>query len=175
MANLAVPVPASEQAGNLITGAIWNANVYNGLTYLLNPPAFWGYQTAAQSLTANIPAAVLLDSEQIDTYGGHSTTSNTSRYTAQVAGYYFAFGSIVWGSGSTSGIRVAQLYKTGSAVNAAYSSFGATSFNASALVAGIVQLNVNDYLELFANQSVAVSTQASAPQYSSLLLWFMHA
>lgn len=175
MANLPVPVPASEQAGNLITGAIWNANVYNGLTYLLNPPAFWGYQTAAQTLTANVPAAILLDSEQADTYGGHSTTSNTSRYVAQVAGYYFALGSVVWTNTSSTGIRVAQLYKNGSAVNAAYSSFGATSFNASALTAGIVQMNANDYIELFANQSVAVNTQASAPQYSSLLLWFMHA
>lgn len=175
MTNLPVPVPASEQAGNLITGALWNANVYNGLTYLLNPPAFWGYQTASQSLTANNPAAILLDSEQIDSYGGHSTTSNTSRYVAQVAGYYFAFGSIVWTNTSTTGIRVAQLFKTGSAVNAAYSSFSATSFNASALTAGIIQMNSGDYVELFANQSLTVATQASAPQYSSLLLWFMHA
>lgn len=174
MTNLPVPVPASEQAGNLITGATWNATVYNGLTYLLNPPAFWGYQTAAQSLTANNPAAILLDSEQIDSYGGHSTTSNTSRYVAQVSGYYFAFASVIWQSNAT-GNRVAQLYKNGSPINAAYGSFSTTAFLASAVAAGIVQLNSGDYLEMYANQGTAVSTQASAPQYSSLLLWFMHA
>ena len=82
MANLPVPIPAAEVPGNFITGALWNANVFNGLTFLLNPPLFAGYQTTGQSIpSGQSPVAITMDTETIDTYGGHSTTTNASRFT----------------------------------------------------------------------------------------------
>ena len=175
MPNLPVPVPASEQAGNLITGALWNANVYNGLTYLLNPPAAMLYQGTAQSLPGNSATAIQFDSEALDSYGGHSTTSNTSRYVAQVAGYYFVFGVVTWAT-NTTGIRVAQIAKNGTAVNGIYAAFSNTTFNASAVAAGIVQLNTNDYVELQGNQNSGGSlSTVTGNNCSAMNIWFMHA
>ncbi|MFI1535585.1 C1q-like domain-containing protein [Streptomyces anandii] len=175
MAGLAVPIPASEAPGNFITGALWNANVYNGLTFLLNPPAFLGYQGSAQSTPNNTATPINLDSEQFDTYNGHSTSSNTSRYVAQVAGYYFVYGSVTWQT-NASGIRVCQLAKNGTAVTGAYTATTTTSFNATANTACIVQLNANDYVEVWGNQNSggALSTQTGAT-CSSMSCWFMHA
>lgn len=175
MANLPVPVPASEQAGNLITGALWNANVYNGLSYLLSPPAFSGYQSSAQTFTNNAQTALLLDSEALDSYNGHSTTSNTSRYVAQVTGYYFVFGTITWVT-NTTGVRVCFLAKNGTAVNGAYGGLANTTFNATAMTAGVVQLNSGDYVETWGIQNSGGGLATQTPsQCSAMTLWFMHA
>lgn len=92
MTNLPVPILATEVPGNFLTAATWLANVTNALTFALNPPDFIGNQTVSQSVASASWTDLTLDTESVDTYGGHSTTTNTARYVAQVPGYYMVSG-----------------------------------------------------------------------------------
>jgi hypothetical protein len=173
MANLPVPTPASEVPGNFITAALWNANVYNGLTYLLNPPTFTGHQATGQALNTSSGVAIAIDTEDIDTYSGHSNTTNSSRYTAQVAGYYLVWGAVsAAGTTSENGIFmwVAKngVEVTGSRAVAPYNS--SHNYN-SPTVPVFVQMNVGDYVELFAMAAGAAFSTVTNPASSFSALW----
>jgi hypothetical protein len=175
MTNLPVPVPATVQPGSLITGALWNANVANGITFSTNVPMFYGYQSAAQSLTNNAAAAITLDSSTIDTYAGHSNSSNNSRYVAQIPGWYLVSGTVVFGPNATAG-RGATIYKNGTEVlGAAGFSAGTTPF-ASATGMCLVYLNgTGDYVELWGYQISTTTLATSASHLSSMLCLWVHA
>lgn len=68
-------------------------------------------QSVAQSIPNNALTPILMDSEDIDTAAGHSTTSNTARWTCPSgeAGWYSAAGVYVAAGTSTSGGRLACL------------------------------------------------------------------
>ncbi|MFI8459019.1 hypothetical protein [Kitasatospora sp. NPDC085464] len=114
---LAVPTPASEVPGNFITSALWNASVYSPLTFLLNPPTFVGYQSTSQSLSNSSWTPLNIDTVANDPYGGHSSTSNTSRYTCQpgAGGWYTACG-VYAPNGNGNGFRAVKLQVNGTAV-----------------------------------------------------------
>lgn len=177
MANLPVPTPASEVPGAFITAALWNANVYNGLTFCLNPPLFQGYQSTNLAITSGAGTAVPLDSETVDTYGGHSTTSNTSRYVAQVAGIY-----LVWGgacvNGATSQTYIAgYICKNGTEVAGSRGMVPANSSHTYTVptIAVPVVMAAGDYVELFVQaDGTSPSTHGSATQNSSLTVAWYH-
>ena len=178
MANLPVPIPASVVPGSYITGALWNANVQNGLSFLLNPPFAYLVQATAQSVANATYAAILFDTEVQDTYGAHSNTTSSSRYTAQVAGTYYVRGLVSFATNAT-GIRLATLGKNGSytgqsGMTAAFPTQSTT--NGYAITEGFVQLNAGDYVELFGYHTAgAALSTAVAYQCSSLAVWWAHA
>jgi hypothetical protein len=108
-----VPVMASEVPGNYVTGALWNANVKAAGDFLTGVPLFSAYAAAAQSVPNNVFTAMSLDTEVFDTDGGHSTVTNTSRYTCQVAGIYLLMGVAVLPA-SGAGTRGAAIGLNGS-------------------------------------------------------------
>ena len=75
-------------------GAAGGTTVAKDLAYLR--------RTTSQSLTASVWTATLFDAEDIDAANGHSTTTNTSRYTAVAAGKYRITGAVsfTWASGT---------------------------------------------------------------------------
>lgn len=178
MTNLPVPVPASVVPGTFMTAALWNANVYNGLTFLLNPPDFVGVQNTAQSIPSGAWTAVSLDTSQIDSYGGHSNVTNSSRYTAQVAGWYTCCGVSEMAT-NASGDRAVRLQVNGTAVKGAAALVGPYSGNGVALPTPTrdVYLNVGDYVEVatFQTSGGALSTAVSADLCSALWVRFSHA
>ena len=150
-----VPAPPTRASGITVTGAIYQADVTDAVSFLANPPEFAGYQNAVQSIPNNTWTALLLDQEQLDTDNGHSTSSNTSRYVAQFAGWYTVCGVYATAANAT-GFRGARIQKNGSPVlgHAAYLP------NATAAVEeGVVtptksvQLAVGDYVEVAGYQS----------------------
>ncbi|MEV6833471.1 hypothetical protein AB0N17_02900 [Streptomyces sp. NPDC051133] len=166
MANLAIPTLTAPSVSNYDTAAWWNANVYQLLTYGLNPPIFVGTQTIAQSVATSTWSAITLDTEQQDTYGGHSTTTNSSRYTAQVAGWYTVCGVVTWTQNST-GRRGARLHVNGSSVAGSAQLFApasGTTFTGVMTAVRAVQLGVGDYVEVAGTQSSgsALSTGVAA-------------
>lgn len=177
MSNIPIPTPAQEAAGNLITGALWNANVYNGLSFLLNPPMFFGYATTGVAISAGGYSAIGMDTEVTDTYGGHSTTTNTSRYVAQVAGFYEVGGSAALpaSSNTSTALMAAQIRKNGTEVQPARLEVAqmANHFNGAPLTPTCVQLNVGDYVELFVDCDTAVTTASGGP-WCSLYVKFLH-
>lgn len=181
MANLPLPVPASEQAGNLITGALWNANVFNGLTYLLNPPIFVATQSTTQTASNGAWFVVGFDTEQVDTYNGHSTTTNNSRYVCQQAGYYDVCGVAVAGANAT-GVRAARISLNGGANPVAGASCmvataGSSSFTGICTPVRTIYLNLNDYIELGLYQTSGgnLVTGVAADLASALYVAFRHA
>ncbi|MFH8380631.1 hypothetical protein ACH4E7_06775 [Kitasatospora sp. NPDC018058] len=164
---LPVPVPASVVPGGYETGALWNANVYNGLTFLLNAPLFQGYQSAAQSIPNGSVTAIGIDTTTIDTYAGHSNTVNNSRYTVQAgaAGWYQVTAALGFVA-NANGARALEIHKNGTVIKLGYAGTDDSRVDiAAALQAtAIIQLAAGDYVEGFAYQTSggALATNPSA-------------
>jgi hypothetical protein len=172
MANLPVPTPAQEAPGNFITGALWNANVTNGINFLVNPPVFHGYQAASQSIPNTAVTPISIDTTDIDSYAGHSTTVNNSRYTAQVAGWYLVIGFIDF-SVNAAGARVTILQKN---TSGQFASNGVdctrTDINANVQAVGTVYLAVGDYVQVCGYQSTGAALSTIAGSFLATL--FIH-
>lgn len=173
---LAVPAPPARAAGAKLTAAIYGSDVTDGITYLANAPLFIGSQTAAQSVPNNTITALTLDSEAVDTYNGHSTSVNTSRYTPTRAGYYWVLGVYAPAANAT-GNRFALIYKNGAAATLAQNGgLAAAASNTGAVqVLALVQCDgVSDYVEVvaFQNSGGALNT---APSPTGMQVIWAHA
>lgn len=111
-------------AGEIVTAAYLNANVRDAGNFFLSWPVFEGRQTVAQSIANSTSVAITFDTEDIDTDNGHSTVTNTSRYTPQTAGRFQISGGYTFVANAT-GVRNADIWKNGSGVNAGSASYPA--------------------------------------------------
>jgi hypothetical protein len=129
-----------------------------GLNWEASPPVGEGasacraYKDATQSIPDSTLTALTWPVESFDTDAYHSTSSNTSRFTAVLAGKYIFGGSVQWDS-DTAGTRALYVVVNG---------VTATRIAGSLLpaVAGLVQtftvaldLAANDYVEVYAYQT----------------------
>lgn len=172
---LPVPSPRTWSAGDLIGGVILNTELRDAANFLANRPLFIAHQTVGQSIPTSTWTQLTFTTEEIDTYNGHDNVTNNSRYTAQVAGWYYALGVVAFPTNVT-GRRVAQLSVNG--IQQRQSEFADTTAAGALMVypvEGRVYMNFNDYLEVGAWQSSggALSTNVSAAWLSSMLcaLW----
>jgi hypothetical protein len=183
-----VPAIATEAPGNYETAALWNAQVGGIMQWLVGSgsnglPMFFGYQATAQSVASGTGGAVItIDTEIIDTDGGHSTVTNTSRYTCQVAGYYLIWGNVTWTTNATEE-RITWYTKNGTTI------VGGASVQANPVTSGhvsvipgnllVVPLAVGDYVEMMGAQvsGGALTTQCDTTggKNSSLLCLWIHA
>lgn len=157
-----VPTPHTWTAGDDATSTALQT-VTDGDLYALGSATSGGSrkplarlnQTAAQTLADATGAAVNFDTEVVDYDAGHSTTTNTSRYTAQTAGYYMVSGAVGF-VGNATGSRLAWLAVNGTAVNGSEVGFGTVPNNGHVEItvpATLVYLNSGDYVQLFAYQT----------------------
>lgn len=125
------------------------------MSFQQNPPEFAIYQATLQSVPNNAFTAITFDGSTRDTYNGHSTVTNNTRYTAQVAGTYEISGGTGWAANAT-GSRGGSIYKNGAPLTGQTSLVQAVTTAAGTTVAPIpscfVDLNVGDYVELWAYQ-----------------------
>ncbi|MFJ8606381.1 hypothetical protein ACIRH0_04205 [Streptomyces sp. NPDC093675] len=180
VANLPVPGLTAPTPGTFDSSAWWNTNVYTLLTYGLNEPAFLGTQTIAQSTANNVWSTLTIDTEQVDTYGGHSTTTNSSKYVAQVDGWYIVCG-VVSMSANASGQRGARIHVNGTVVQG---STGLIATVTSGSVTGVatpvraVFLATGDAVELGSFQSsgnpLATAVAAGGDLASALYVGWCH-
>lgn len=169
MANLPVPVPRTFTVGETEVGSYLNS-LRDSLNFLLNPPAATLVQvTTATSLTTSTWGPIGFDSSTFDNYGGHSNSTNNSRYTIQAAGKYLVSGAVSF-TGSTVNARGAKVEKNGAVVQGPYSLHAATtSRSMSESTSGfIIPCSVGDYLELFGFQDTGggLNTLISVDQSS---------
>lgn len=174
---LAVPVLATEVPGNFWTAALYTNNVFNLGTFLLNPPLFKGYQSAAQSIVNSTVTALGIDTTALDTYGGHSNVTNNSRYTAGVTGYHLIIanaGYVANGSGN----RLVEIHQNGSGSPLPISQgigFAPTTSNTGAVsTATLVYLVAGDYVEAFTYQTSGITLATSPSQTGMQVIW-LHA
>lgn len=168
-----VPVAATEVPGNFLTGALWNANVKALGDFLENKPIFSGYQVAAQSIPTGTFTPLSIDTEVVDSDSGHSTVTNTSRYTCQVAGLYLLTGNVVLPAAGT-GTRGASFALNGSTTTGitgseqliAPSPGFATTITPTP---SYIRLAVGDYVQICAYQNTAgaLSTTTIGAAFSS--------
>lgn len=111
-----VPVPVTEAPGNYDTAALFNAQVRDLNNFALGAPVFSGVQGTAQSIPNGAWTSFTIDTELLDADGGHSTVTNTSRYTATVPGTYLVIGTSGW-AGNVTGKRWVRLALNGAAIN----------------------------------------------------------
>lgn len=175
MAGLAIPIPYQWQVGDVGSAALLNAQVYNGLTYLLNPPTAAYQQTSSQSIATSTQTAITWPTPVLDPYGGYAAGTPT-RYTAQVAGYYLISGSVSYVL-NTAGNRLAEIHKNGVAAAVVQGAVPATTTGNAATVAvtGLIYMNgTGDYIELFAYQNSGAPVGTTASVTSLNIIW-MHA
>lgn len=123
----------------------------------------WGFATfSGCSLynSGNISAAnatdtaITFDSEEFDTDGFHSTSSNTSRITIPTGkqGYYLINAIIAYASNST-GQRYLNIFKNGAVIRQPISALTNTGGAAQYSASVILNLAAADYIELYAYQT----------------------
>lgn len=141
-----VPSPRTWTVGELLTAAKLNTDLRDGLNFLLSKPFAILGKTANQTIASG-SAMVSWDSETIDRDGGHSTSTNNSRYISQTAGWYQVVAALAWTAGS--GQIQATVYKNGSLLSPSLLDFDVPSAAAAVnTVVGFAFLSVADYIEV---------------------------
>lgn len=171
MANLPVPNPRTFVAGEVEAAAYFNA-LRDAINFLANKPMAVLTQTTAQTINNGVAAQITFDSTVTDTYGGHSNSTNNTRYTAQVAGWYLVIGSSVWNNIS-GGDRTMTINKNGSVVP--YYGIGnpaaTVNVNPGETASGLVQLNAGDYVEIGVYQDSGGAIALKGGGSSMAIIW----
>jgi hypothetical protein len=172
-----LPLPSTRtwSVGDLATATVLNTEIRDTVNYIAGPPIFIAKQAVAQSIANGTFTPITFTTEEIDNYAGHSNSTNTSRYTAQLAGWHHVLGIVQWAVNATSR-RVGALYVNGSIVRQtevpAVVVASGTSVN---IIETALYLNVGDYVETVGWQSsgAALGTQVAFPNSASMLcvLW----
>jgi hypothetical protein len=159
-----VPTLRTWVAGEVTTAAFMNANIRDALNWLLSSkPVFSAVQTVAQSLANITWTSITFTAEILDRDNGHSTSTNTSRYTGQTPGYYniTGVGAVV----ATTGPVLAGIAKNGTRITGSVtqsSGNGTTGVAAASAPAPRVQLNgTTDYVELQVYQGSGAAANTS--------------
>ncbi len=179
MANLAVPTPRTFTVGETEVGAYFNA-VRDALNFLINIPIATVYQATAQTISpANTPVMLTFDATVVDSYGGHSNSTNNSEYIAQVAGWYLITGSVCFVASSSGTYRKVQAYHNGSPIPYGPSQLppaGATYATSVPMVPAFIYMAVGDYVQIGATTDVAsIATVISSQNNSSMTVFWLHA
>jgi hypothetical protein len=149
-----VPVVANEVPGNFITSALWTAQVSATMNFLMGSgsngvPRFKGWQSSAQSIaTGATDTPITLDTEDYDSDNGHSTVTNSSRYTVQVAGTYRV---IAVGGFTTNSVGNRKLGINVNGTNARGASIQQPALASNSWVGAVsteLALSVGDYIEM---------------------------
>jgi hypothetical protein len=156
-----------------------NTYIRDPLLFLMNKPAAELRQTVAQSLANNTWTSLTFDVEDLDNdpsgTGGHSTSVNTSRYTAVYAGWYVVGGCAAFVANAT-GIRGHRWAVNGNPLNGESTLVQAVSVGGSntdvPASAARLYLNVGDYVEAQAIQGSggALNTFVTATAQSSMTI-----
>lgn len=157
---LAVPSPRTFKVQEVEVASFLNS-VRDALTFLLNRPIASLYQSTGTSSFSGW-VTLSFDSATVDSYGGHSATSNPSRYTAQVSGWYLCSGEICFSSSQTTGFRSAVFQVNGTRYLGSAQDLPASPDSTNIAPATTpIFLNAGDYVEMAAYSSVATTTTTS--------------
>lgn len=155
-----------------VRGADFNSNIRDASLLLLSPPLAIVRATVTQSVSNNTFTAVNFDAEDVDRDGGHSTISNTSRFTCVTEGYYLCTGVIAWAANAT-GRRICYWAVSGSPVNGSRLDFYPVQTGNPTIIpmaSRLIHLDVGDYLQMMGYHDIngggALSTAASGSAMS---------
>lgn len=157
----AVPETKTAWTNNVDALSSTNLNAYirDPIRFLMKPPIAKLRHIVTQSLTNGTAVPITFTSEIVDTdidgIGGHSTSTNTSRYTARYPGWYEISGGVSFASSGT-GIRLASWAVNGSNIpgsDALIPTAGSGNSTRLPTRTELVYLDIGDYVELKALQT----------------------
>lgn len=137
----------------------------------LSKPVGFISQATAQTMADATYTAITFTAEDFDTHNFHSTSSNTSRVTPTIAGYYRFTGAVTFEAQSTGVGLDVHFRKNGSTdVNGAVRIPGTTTIVSQQFTRMIAMNGSTDYVELMGRQDSAGTdnTQVSLPITSTL-------
>lgn len=163
-------MPAVPETKATWTNAVDALSSTNLHAYLRDPVRFLMRKPAAvlrqvttpQPFASGTFTAVTFNAEDldddVDSIGGHSTSTNTSRYTARYPGWYLLGGGCSFAANAT-GRRGVRWAVNGTAINGSFVIGPASAANETAVAARamLVLLAEGDYVELQAYQNSGVS------------------
>lgn len=161
-----VPTARTFVAGETETAAYLNS-VSQAVNFILDPPRCRAYPSAATSVANVTYVAIPLDTEVYDTDNIHATTNNT-RFTCQTAGLYLVVAQMAFAT-SSAGVRLLQVRLNGSANPVVSVELVPTTMTTSIQGVGEVQMNVGDYIELYAYQSSGGALNVNSGVISTFL------
>lgn len=175
---MVIPTFRTWVAGEFVTAAFMNANVRDGGNFFLAVPIAELRQTVAQTLTTGVSAAILFDVEELDTDNGHSTSTNTSRYTSPTPGTLQFSGASSTVSNAT-GVRVVGWQANGTIMTGSQTKVGAVNGDLTAIPARVKHISVNgttDYIELWVQQTSGgnLNTSVAASDQSTMSVRWVH-
>lgn len=92
-----IPSPRTWASGDTVFASYFNSDVRDAQLFLLNRPRVKVYDSTGVSIQNSDGETLLTwDTEEFDTDGMHSTSSNTSRLTAVTSGVYEIILHIDW-------------------------------------------------------------------------------
>lgn len=94
------PTEAQTFAGQILTNSFVLANWYNGLQFLLNKPIAFLYSSTSSGQSITGESDVNFVNTTVDTYSGHSNSTQPARYYFQVPGWYLVKGTVLTASAS---------------------------------------------------------------------------
>jgi hypothetical protein len=159
-----IPSYTTFVAGAVLTAAQLNTNVRDSGNFWLARPIAVLLQTLGQAISNNTWTDIPLDSELIDSDGGHSTVTNTARYTPQTAGWFLFSGGVSFASNAT-GVRGVRWSFTGTAVNGSQALVNSLSGQVTSTVARTQLIAANgstDYVTIQGFQTSGGSLNSSA-------------
>lgn len=133
--------------------SILNANITDERVTTA-PPSARVYNNANISCSNGVNVVVTFNSERWDNAGLHSTSANTSRLTAPVAGKYLIFAHIAWANTDTTGYRRLGLQHNGATKIAGHILNGDVD-DSRMSVSTVWDLAVGDYVEVLVFQGSA--------------------
>ena len=111
---VAAPAPRTWVDKEIPPVATWNVDLSAHWTFLLNPPMVKVRQTTLQAIANNTWTALTFQTEDVDTHGFHSTSTNPSRLKPTVPGWYTGYGGVSFASNaSTTTRRLMRFAKNG--------------------------------------------------------------
>lgn len=170
-----VPVSAQKSPGDYITGALWNAGPKALCDWTTAQPVFAGYQATLQSVTSGTWTSLSIDTETLDSDGGHSNVTNTTRYTAQIAGTYLVLGFAAFAANGTA-VRGSRIALNGTAIRGTQTNVNTNTGSVWSSPCWAVQpLVVGDYVEVqgFQNSGGALNTYNGTDCTTSLAVFWL--
>jgi hypothetical protein len=164
------PSPRPWDPGDIGSVTLLNEQVRDAFSYLLAEPCFVARQNAAQSIpNSTVPFTLLnWDYTILDSYNGHSPTSNPTRYTVPFSGVWLFYGVVMYAVNGT-GRRLSQIWWNGSSQVQSEVNDVTAGGNVGVQNWWVGPASVGDFFEMatFQSSGAALATQVAAVHASS--------
>lgn len=148
---MAIATLTAPAVGDPITAA-FGGQIVTDVNALLGSTIFMGTQHAAQTIaTGTTGVAILIDTESLDFYNGHSTSSNTSQYVVPSAmnGMRLRVQATATFAANATGIRGLQVHKNSTTISLGAMTAAATATNSMQVQAqGSTLVATGDIIEI---------------------------